>query len=258
MICVGTAAWSIPRAVASHFPGEGTHLVRYARVLPCAEINSSFYRSHSCVQYARWAAMTPRNFRFSVKLPQLITHEQRLRRARRPLERFLAEVTGLGNKLGPLLIQLPPSAEFNVRAASNFLGLLRELYQGTVVCEPRHASWFASRAERLLSAQRIGRVAADPAKIAAAATPGGWLESQQGDDAVVYYRLHGSPRAYWSRYSRQWIQLWAQALRALPSASEAWCIFDNTASGSAIENALELQAALGSHTKIQRPRYRGR
>lgn len=245
MICVGTAAWSIPRATALQFPGEGTHLRRYARVLRCAEINSSFYRSHACAQYARWAAMTPRNFRFSVKLPQTITHEQRLRRVRRPLEGFLAEVTGLGNKLGPLLVQLPPSLEFDARVARNFFSLLRELYRGPVVCEPRHASWFTPRAQRLLAVQMIGRVAADPAKIEAAAFPGGWLgTTPDGGGAVVYYRLHGSPRLYWSRYSRERIQLWAQALRALSSATQAWCIFDNTASGGAIENALELKAAL--------------
>src|SRR5688500_7656937 len=97
-ILVGTAGWSIPRASAHHFEGEGTHLQRYARVLPCAEINSSFHRPHSARTYAKWAASTPPAFRFAVKLPRTITHDQKLRRARGPLERFLEESAGLGRR----------------------------------------------------------------------------------------------------------------------------------------------------------------
>ena len=71
---IGTAGWSIPRQVAPHFPGEGTHLHRYARVLHCVEINSSFHRPHAAATYARWAASAPAEFRFSVKIPRAITH----------------------------------------------------------------------------------------------------------------------------------------------------------------------------------------
>jgi len=72
---VGTAGWSIPRASAERAPGDGTHLQRYARVLACSEINSSFHRSHRAAVYAKWAASTPSGFRFSVKLPRAITHD---------------------------------------------------------------------------------------------------------------------------------------------------------------------------------------
>ena len=97
---IGTAGWSIPRASAGCCPGEGTHLQRYARVFPCAEINSSFHRPHAIATYARWAASTPPHFRFAVKLPRTITHDQKLLRARVPLERFLDESRGLGTKEG--------------------------------------------------------------------------------------------------------------------------------------------------------------
>ena len=92
---IGTAAWSVPRAAAHAFPVGGSHLQRYSRALNCAEINSSYYRSHSPETYAKWAAQTPSGFRFSVKLPRSITHEGRLRAARVPLQRFIGETSEL-------------------------------------------------------------------------------------------------------------------------------------------------------------------
>src|SRR5262245_66008678 len=100
-ILVGTAGRSIPKGSAEEFEGEGTHLQRYARRLACVEINSCFYRPHEPAVYERWAAATPEHFRFSVKLPRVITHEQKLRRVRETLGRFLAETADYGDKGGP-------------------------------------------------------------------------------------------------------------------------------------------------------------
>ena len=222
------------------FDHEGTHLQRYARVLPCAEINSSFHRPHAHETYARWAASTPPGFRFAVKLPRTITHDQKLRRARLPLERFLAESAGLGRKRGPLLVQLPPSLAFDRRVAAAFFTLLRECHAGAVVCEPRHESWFSAPAEDLLVKYKVARVAADPPPAAGAERPGGWT-------GLLYFRLHGSPRKYWSPYSPDYVDALAGALRAAPGSADAWCVFDNTASGAALENAWEL------HTKMAAP-----
>jgi uncharacterized protein YecE (DUF72 family) len=236
-IAVGTAGWSIPRASAHRFADEGTHLQRYARVFRCAEINSSFHRPHAPATYARWAESTPRDFRFAVKVPRTITHDRKLRRVRPLLDRFLDEIAGLADKRGPLLVQLPPSFEFDARVASRFFELVRSRDDGLVVCEPRHATWFSAAAEALLIRYRVGRVAADPMAFAGADTPGGW-------NGIVYYRLHGAPRKYWSRYEPNRIAALADALRQVPSSTAAWCVFDNTASGAALENAWELQAAL--------------
>jgi uncharacterized protein YecE (DUF72 family) len=242
---IGTAGWSITRETAESFPGDGQHLQRYARVLRCAEINSSFYRSHRVETYERWAAQTPGDFRFAVKVPRAITHDARLRAAREPLKRFTAEIAGLGDKLGVVLVQLPPSFAFEARPVGTFFRLLRERFDGAVVCEPRHASWFTPAADRPLVALRVSRAAADPARLPAAADPGGWLGPDgDGRGATPYYRWHGSPRMYWSRYAPDWLRGRAAALQKWPAQADAWCIFDNTASGSAIVNALELQALL--------------
>jgi uncharacterized protein YecE (DUF72 family) len=245
MIVIGTAGWSIPRAAADAFPGSGTHLERYARVFPGAEINSSFHRPHAFKVYAKWAAMTPPDFRFSVKLPRTITHDRRLQGIKAPLEQFLAETAGLGDKLGPLLVQLPPSLEFNPRLVRAFFQRLRDRWTGPVVCEPRHASWFLPRPAAMLVQFQAGLAAADPSAIPAATIPGGWLGPPAGAlRPIAYYRLHGSPRVYWSRYPIDRVEAWAAALLALPPGIDGWCMFDNTASGSAAENALELIARI--------------
>ena len=237
MIRVGTAGWSLASAFQPAFPGEGTQLARYARVLPCVEINSSFYRSHRRDLYQRWASQTPRGFRFSVKLPREITHERRLRAARTPLAGFLEEVRGLGNRLGPLLVQLPPSLPCDARPARRFFALLRGSHAGAVVCEPRHASWFGPAADRLFQEFGVGRVAADPAIVGAAAQPA-------GDLGTIYFRMHGSPRMYWSRYTPEQVSLIGARLRRYSARSRVWCVFDNTAAYGALANALELSGGL--------------
>ena len=235
-VVVATAGWAIPRASSSMLPAEGSRLARYSRALDGVEINTSFYRAHRVNVYERWASTTPAGFRFAVKVPRLITHDLRLRRARAPLEQFLEECHGLGGRLGPLLIQLPPSLVFERRAVSTFLTLLRGRFGGQVVCEPRHESWTSPAAEQLLTAHRVARVAADPARTPALGVPGGW-------SGLVYLRLHGSPRMYWSRYSAQQLEEFA-ALLQRPVATERWCTFDNTAGGAALENALAMQRLL--------------
>ena len=243
---IGTAGWTIARDAAEGFPGEGRHLQRYARVLDCAEINSSFHRGHRVEVYRRWAEQTPPGFRFAVKLPRTITHEGRLRRAREPLQRFLDEATGLGDRLAVLLVQLPPSFAFEAPVARRFFALLDELHGGAVVCEPRHPSWFTPGADRTLVAARVGRVGADPARVPEASRPGGWLGPEgDGRGAVVYHRWHGAPRMYWSRYEPAWIEARAEEVSRWPTEADCWCVFDNTAGGGAISNALELREALG-------------
>jgi uncharacterized protein YecE (DUF72 family) len=186
-ILVGTAGWSVPRASAHRFTGEGTHLQRYARVFGCAEINSSFHRPHAAGTYAKWAASTPAQFQFAIKVPRVITHLQQLRRARLPLERFLGETAALGHKRGPLLVQLPPSLAFDLRVAARFFDLMRSAYGGFIVCEPRHATWFSGHADALLVRYKVARVAADPPPARGAELPGGW-------SGITYFRLHGAPR----------------------------------------------------------------
>src|SRR5918995_5885915 len=111
---------------------DGSHLERYAAVFNAVEINTSFYRPHRTATYQRWAASVPEDFRFAVKVPKTITHERRLKDADELLDRFLSEVGGLGPKLGPLLLQMPPSLSFQSGIADTFLSGLRSRVEGTI------------------------------------------------------------------------------------------------------------------------------
>lgn len=229
---IGCAGWNIPKQHMAMFSAAGSHLHRYAWRFNAVEINSSFYRPHRRATYERWAATAPDDFAFAVKLPKQITHELRLAAVEAALDIFLDQASGLGAKLGPLLVQLPPSLTFDSAVARSFFAALRSRHGGDVVCEPRHATWFTAAADALLASFQIARAAADPPVGTAPFDPGGW----QG---LHYYRLHGAPRIYYSEYDAAFLQRLAQTLSERSGA--CWCIFDNTARGAATTNAALLQ-----------------
>jgi uncharacterized protein YecE (DUF72 family) len=243
---LGTAGWNIRREHADRFSSEGTHLARYASLFNAVEINSCFYRPHRFTTYERWAGSVPEDFRFAVKLPKVITHEARLAGAVPALERFLEETSGLGAKLGPILVQLPPSFAFDAALASSFFADLRTRFNGDVVFEPRHESWFTHDVEEMLLQHRIARVAADPARVAQAAEPGGYGE-------IVYIRLHGSPRIYYSAYPVEFLERVSQTIEECATRGiRTWCIFDNTALGAATSDALTVKSNLLDSRRVTR------
>lgn len=235
---IGCAGWTLPRDAQHAFSGTGSHLERYASRFNACEINSSFHRPHSLNTYRRWAESTPPGFRFSVKIPKAITHEHKLVGCVHLLEEFLAQACGLGDQLACLLVQLPPSLAFEGRSATDFVDALRARWTGDVAMEPRHASWFTPGAGAVLRDFRVARVLADPVRHGEGARPGGWPE-------LVYLRLHGSPRMYYSPYEPELINRLADRMvLAQREAKAIWCMFDNTAAGAATDNALTLMQAL--------------
>lgn len=237
---IGTAGWSIPSSTADYFPATGTHLERYATRMPAVEINSSFHRPHVRATYARWASVTPEEFEFAVKVPKEISHVRKLLDAETSLDAFIEQVGGLGSKLAVILLQLPPKLEFDASIAKGFLIGLRDRLPDHlgIACEPRHPSWFGGDAEKLLVDHRVARVAADPVRCPGGKRPGGW-------PGLRYWRLHGSPRVYYSAYDGARLKDLAEEITAeAPFGAASWCIFDNTASGAATSNAVELQSLL--------------
>ena len=209
---IGCAGWSLGREYWPQFPAEGTHLQRYAAQFNCVEINSSFYRPHRRQTYARWADSVPPGFRFSVKMPKQITHELRLQNCDQALDEFLGQCEGLADRLECLLVQLPPSLVFEPASAEAFFVALRQRFAGAVVLEPRHESWVAAP---MLQAYRIAQVVVDPSRI------------------------------YHSAYDERYLQALAEQMKvAAAEGAAAWCIFDNTASGAALGNALALAALM--------------
>jgi len=223
---IATAAWSIPKKMVDRFAEQGSGLMRYASVFDGVEINSTFYRRHKISTFARWADSIPDGFRFSVKLPKEITHTRAMKDIAKPFDTFLEDIAPLGEKRGPLLCQLPPSLTFNADTFKTAFKTIRDAGDGPVVIEVRHKSWASAEALDLLKSYAIDRVLADPAPV--------W-PPEDFDHPPKYVRLHGKPKIYYSSYTNVEIRSFSDLL-----ASDSWCVFDNTASGAAIENALTM------------------
>jgi uncharacterized protein YecE (DUF72 family) len=237
-IRIGTSGWSIPKHQAEEFPSSGSTLERYASRFSVVEITSSFYKPHRASTYARWAESVPDGFRFSAKLPREITHNRKLANVSELLVPFLHDVQNLGNKLGAVLVQLPPGLRYDATISADFFALLRGLFDGRVACEPRHSTWFTDDVDQMLSAFKVARVAADPPPVPLAAVPGGW-------SSFVYRRWHGSPTVYVSSYEPEDLAILACNISDDgPNVGDSWCFFDNTMFGEATRNAFSLTARL--------------
>lgn len=256
-ILIGCAGWNVPSKVGEHFTvpetAQSSHLERYASVLPAVEINTSFYRPHMPATYVRWRDSVPPGFRFSVKMPRALTHEARLRDTDGQLDKFLFEAGHLEDKLGCLLVQLPPSLAYDAFSAELFFDQLRMRTHVPVVCEPRHASWFGEPAADMLARLEVAYVQADPPPVS--------LPVPTGFEQTVYVRLHGSPVIYRSAYAQPFLESTATELaRHYRQGRQVWCIFDNTAEGHAVPNALSLLGLAEQATggTVERRRLRRR
>ena len=243
LLRIGCAGWSLRNEQQGLFADGDSHLQRYASVFSAVEVNSCFYRAHRKSTWQRWAESTPESFRFSYKLPKSITHQARLKDVDETLLKFLDEVASLGSRLGTLLVQLPPSLVYDADVVGEFFSLLRRLddqrnVQRSVACEARHASWFTAQANSLLEEFEVAAVAAHPPRSGQSFGPAGFT-------GQAYYRLHGAPRAYYSEYSQDELkELATRLVRHIDAGIETWCIFDNTADGYALSNALQLMQLL--------------
>jgi uncharacterized protein YecE (DUF72 family) len=251
-IFIGTSDWGIAADGTAAFRAPDLHLQRFSSLMDCVEINSSFYRSHRARTYERWADHAPADFRFSVKCPKQISHRCRLEGVKETLARFVDTAGALGPKWCVLLVQLPTTLAYDDLVAGRFFEQVHARFGGSIVCEPRHPSWFTPQAERLMCGLEVARAAMDPAKWPGADEPGGWTQVLAMDHAPpLYCRWHGSPREYWSSYDETWLRERALWIQSLPQQQACWCIFGNTAGGAALRNALRLKAMLRSDVRVE-------
>lgn len=230
---LGTAGWQLPMEMRNSAE-LSSQLEHYAARFNAVEINTTFYRPHLAKTFERWVSTVPYDFRFSVKMHRGITHEHRLEDVV-AAQRFLGMVSNLGVKLGPVLIQLPPSLNWSEKT-HDFLIAIREAYDGPMVLEARHSSWSMDSATKAMTSERISGVAADPPLITDELLP-------TGATKLIYFRLHGSPRIYWSRYTDTSLHNVAlQVSKFLKEGHCVWTIFDNTAGGAAAPDALRLKS----------------
>ena len=226
MAIIATAAWAIPKKEAQRFAQDGSGLARYASVFDGVEVNSTFYRRHKTSTFTRWAHSVPDRFRFAVKFPKEITHTRAMKDIAEPFRSFLGDIASLGEKRGPLLCQLPPSLAFDADVIEPAFKIMRDADNGPIVIESRHKNWASVEALKLLENYGVDRVLADPAPV--------W-QAKDFAKPPKYVRLHGKPKTYYSTYTDEEIKSFSELL-----APDSWCVFDNTASGAAIENALTM------------------
>jgi uncharacterized protein YecE (DUF72 family) len=214
--------------------GVGRFLEYYARNFHTVEVNNSFYQLPSERTLGTWRDTVPPGFIFAVKGSRFITHMKKLKDPERSLAPFLARVALLGEKLGPILFQLPPRWQFDAARLAEFLRALPAPYRYTL--ELRDRSWINAMALDLLAAHGVAFCIYELA---------GYRSPQEVTGNFVYIRLHGPGGPYQGRYDPRTLAVWAEAIAAWNrQGREVFCYFDNDEAGYAAQNALQLQDLL--------------
>lgn len=232
---VGTSGWNYKHWKSRFYP-DSLHteewLAFYSQHFHTVEINTTHYHLPAEASFRTWYAQTPADFTFAVKASRFITHMKKLRDVEEPLNLFLQRVCGLGDKLGPILYQLPPFWHANLERLEQFLKLLPAGLNH--VFEFRHPSWLNEQVYSLLRRYN--------ATLCLIALPG--FESPKVATApLVYIRMHGSKVKYGDRFPIDELQQWAALInRFLDDGHEVLVYFNNDAKAFAVENAKELCA----------------
>lgn len=254
---IGTSGWSYNEWAGVFYPSSSTNkLSFYSKVFGTAEVDSSFYAFPSKGLVLGWARYTPEKFVFSAKLPQLLTHEKKLdlsKGAEADLVRFLGLLKPLiaTGKLGPVLIQLPPSFTFQAdfEKLKSFLGRVPEDVRFAV--EFRHPSWLREEVWSLLRSRNVANTIVD--------------EPLLPPETVVtadfsFIRWHGRGMRPWYnyRYSDRELDTWVPKVREVTArAEQTYGYFNNHFRGFAVENSLKMMEKLGVAT-LQQQEVRAR
>ena len=250
-LLIGTSGWSYSEWEGVFYPNSSTNkLSFYSKVFATAEVDSSFYAFPSKGLVLGWAKYTPENFVFSLKLPQLLTHEKKLdlgKGVEADLVRFLSLLKPLmaSGKLGPILIQLPPSYSFqsDFDKLKGFLGRAPEDIKFAV--EFRHPSWLREEVWSFLRSKNIANVIVDepllPPDVVVTA-----------DFAFIRWHGHGARPWYNYRYNEKELEGWVPKVKEVTSKVEkTYGYFNNHFRGFAVENSLRMMEMLGKSTVKQ-------
>ena len=234
---IGTSGWVYPHWRGVFYPpklAQSKWLEFYTRHFATVELNNSFYHLPSEKAFANWRDSSPQGFVYAVKVSRFITHIKKLRNIEEALAKFLERAKLLGDKLGPLLYQLPPGLHRNDSVLESFLKMLpRDLSH---VFEFRHESWLDKGIFDLLRKYNAGFCIYDMPDLT---TP---LEATAD---FVYVRFHGSTWLYGGSYSDEELSGWAKNISELARGKKAaYIYFNNDAEAFAVQNALTLSQKL--------------
>lgn len=237
-VFVGTSGWYYPHWVGPFYPAglkQDRFLSYYADRFQSVEINHSFYKLPEIKALKAWKDTVPQDFTFSVKASRYITHMKKLKDTEESLSLFLERIDFLGEKLGPVLFQLPGRWGYNRERFYRFLHSLPAGYR--FAFELRDPSWHNCEVYEALQESGAALCIHEIA---------GWLSPVETPGSFAYVRLHGPGAAYQGRYGPQALSEWAGALAGWAErGADSYCYFDNDEAGYAAENALMLQSMLG-------------
>lgn len=238
---IGISGWSYSDWKGVFYPSDISSkdwLSFYAESFSCTEINSSFYRLPRKQTVQNWVDKVPKHFYFCPKLNRYITHLKKLRDAEEPMERFFDAFAPMLKKMGPVLIQLPPSLSFDKDVAVTFFDLLKKKYSiADFVLEPRHKSWLEEESISLLKKYKVGFVISQSGV--------GFPYAEYITSKNIYVRFHGPGKLYASSYSKDELAYFASLFKKwLKEKYHLWIFFNNCYNGVATENARELEQLL--------------
>jgi uncharacterized protein YecE (DUF72 family) len=227
---IGTSGWQYRDWRPGLYPAglpQRLWLEHYAERFAVVEVNNAFYRLPERETFRRWRERTPDDFTFAVKMSRYLTHVKRLKEPAEPVARFLGRAEALGDKLGPVLLQLPP----NLRADLPALDETLAQFPGSVrvAVEPRHETWFTAETRALLERHRAALCWADRA--GRPLTPL-WRTADFG-----YLRMHEGRARPWPRYGRTSLRSWLDRIDAELNGVPVHVFFNNDPGGAAVIDA---------------------
>ncbi|GAB2575722.1 histidine kinase [Paractinoplanes abujensis] len=232
MLWIGTSGWQYRDWKGRLYPPklpQRLWLEHFAGHFPTVEVNNAFYRLPERSTFEQWRQRTPDGFCVAVKMSRYLTHIKRLREPAEPVSRFFERASALGDKLGPVLLQLPPTMKADLDALDETLSLIPA---GTrVAVEPRHDTWWTDDCRRLLEGHNAALCWAD--RKGRPITPL-WTTADFG-----YLRLHEGRAEPWPRYGRGALASW---LERLPPVRDNFVYFNNDPGGAAVTDADTMSA----------------
>ena len=233
-IRIGTSGWEYRHWSGVFYPAKLSRerwLERYASEFDTVELNRTFYRLPASSVFAGWSRRVPSSFRFAVKASRYLTHMRRLREPEEPLRRLWTRARRLGDRLGPVLYQLPPRWAPNGERLRTFLEHVPNEPQAI---EFRDARWYRPETLDLLRDACVALCLHDMSGSTPPIAPVG---------PFVYVRFHGAGVRYGGGYSSQRLSAWAGRIIEWAEADLAvWAFFNNDADGHAVRDASRLRA----------------
>jgi len=239
---IGTSGWVYGHWEGIFYPNDlpsKDKLKYYSQYFKTAEVNYSFYHLPRPATYQKWYSQTPADFIFAVKASKFITHIKRLKGVKTAWKTFLENALNLKEKLGPILLQFPPSfraTEDNVKRLENFLKDIRnkiamaELLR--IAMEFREKTWCNQKIYNLLKRYNVAWVIADSPR---------YPRADEVTADFIYIRMHGSQTMFSSKYTKKELSLLAEKIKKWQKQGiDIYCYFNNDLHGYAIENAREL------------------